>query len=80
MGMRKIQHIVDNTPFVGVGIIILIIGALLAGLAFAIGWFLQILEIQSVFDRLLPGWTAMDYLVAAIVAYFVARWLLKALP
>ncbi len=78
--MSKITHIVKNTPFVGVGLIILVIGLALADLAFAIGWFLHILEIQSVFDKLLPGWSAMNYFVAWVAAYFAVRWVLKAFP
>ncbi len=78
--MSKIHLFIENTPLVGVGLAILVIAVSLADIAFAVGWFLHLLEIQSVFDRLLPEWSATNYFVASIATYFVVRLLIKAFP
>lgn len=78
--MTKFQHAVNTIPFLGVALIIILGAVLLADSALAIGWFLSILEIHSIFERLLPSWTAMDYSIASIGGGLLVKMLAKGLP
>lgn len=56
-------------------ILLLVVACALVDLFFTVGWILRLLEITSVFDRLLPTWTAIHFFIAAVIAS-VGAWLL----
>ena len=78
--MTKFQHAVDTAPFLGIGLITLIVAIWLVDVAAAVGWALRLLEIQSVYDRLLPDWTAMSFFITSVAATVSAKMLGKLLP
>lgn len=78
--MTKFQQAVDAVPFLGVGLIALIVSIWLVDAAMAVGWLLRILEIQSVYDRVLPSWTAIHFFVASVVATITVKLIGKGLP
>lgn len=78
--MTRFQHAVNTVPFLGICLIAVIAGVVLLDIAAAIGWFIRILEIQSVYDRLLPDWTAMNFFTTSLAATVVAKLLGKGLP
>lgn len=73
--MTKFQRAIYTVPFLGAGIIALIVAIWLVGVAAAVGWALRLLEIQSVYDRLLPDWTAMSFFIASVAAIVSAKML-----
>lgn len=78
--MTKFQQVVDTVPFLGVGLIALIVSIWLVDAAMAVGWLLRILEIKSVYDRVLPSWTAIHFFVAWVVATITVKLIGKGLP
>lgn len=78
--MTKFQQAVDVIPFIGLGLIALIACLLLVDVVAAVGLVLKLLEVHSVFDRLLPGWNAMHFLVTSVIATATAKLLGKGLP
>lgn len=78
--MTRSQHSVNKVPFLGIGLIAMIVGISLVDIAAAVGWLLSLLEIQSVYDRLLPGWTPTNYFLTSVAATIVVKLLAKGLP
>lgn len=67
-------------PFLGVGLLTLMACVGLLDIAAAIGWILRLLEIQSVYDRILPNWSAMNFFVVSVAATVTVKVLSKGLP
>jgi hypothetical protein len=78
--ITKFQHEIDTVPFRGVGLIALMACVSLLDVAAAIGWLLRLLEIQSVYDRVLPDWSTMDFFIASVAATIAVKLLAKGLP
>lgn len=79
--MHFIARVADNTPFVGVTIIIMAVASYLASVVAGAGWTIQLLQIESVFATILPSWTAWHYFGAMVffgVASKVFLWCLPA--
>ncbi|MDH0342071.1 hypothetical protein [Chromobacterium haemolyticum] len=53
------------------------ITSLVLGLVFGVGFCLRLLEIHSIFDRILASWLVWHYATAAIVCYAVATMMAK---
>lgn len=73
---RTIMQRVGDKPFVGLVLTLVVILAYLAEIVFGLAWALRALEVTSVFDRWLPGFTAWELL--GIVAVVVGvQWVLN---
>lgn len=75
---KKMAAKIMDVPFVGILVLLLLLAFIFADFALAIGWLLKILEVHSIFDRIVPTWTASYFFLGSIVAS-IASWLLAKL-
>lgn len=73
--MNKMQNGVEVGVFLTIGLLVLMAVLAMLDVVAAIGWALRLLEIQSIYDRLLPSWTAMDFFIASVSCYIAVKWL-----
>lgn len=78
--MNKVQKAAESVPIFGLAIVALVAAIAVIDVAATVGAVLKLLEIDSIYDRLLPDWTAAHYVTAAVVATLGAKLLSKAIP
>lgn len=71
--MNPIARASDTVPFVGFGVVILAAGFWLTSVAAGFGCVLQIFQIESALNSVLPSWNGWHYAIAAVVSWLAAR-------
>ena len=77
---RKLQHAVEHVPFVGIVLIAAIFSMRAITLVSVLGMALHLLEVTSVYNRLLPGVSVWHYWLAGGLAILIELLLTKCLP
>ena len=62
--MANVMKRLGELPFFGVGLIAVLYAIYAVELVLFIAWLLRVLEIKSVFDRILPFWVSSHLLLA----------------
>lgn len=77
---NSVQKFVDNVPFLGVFLVMVLLSTFLLGIVSFIGGLFQLLEVPSVYSRVLPGVPTWAYFGAAVGLEIVTKLLGKCLP
>ena len=77
--LKRPPTVADRYPSLAYLGVALMVVSYLADLFFIGAWILRVLEIHSVFDRLLTGWSALEYLGAAMLSSLATYLLTKTL-
>lgn len=71
------ERLVDRVPGLGAFCVLLLVASIPVEIFLTIGWVLRVLEITSVFDGWLHGYTSMQLFMAwaalAVAELFIAR-------
>lgn len=77
---NSVQKVVDSVPFLGVFLLLVLLSTFLLGTVSFIGGLLQLMEVTSVYSRVLPGVPTWAYFGAAVGLGIVTKLLGKCLP
>lgn len=71
------ERLVDRVPFLGAFCVLLLIASAPVEIFLTIGWVLRVLDVPSIFDRWLHGYTSMQLFMAwaalAVAEILIAR-------
>lgn len=75
--LKRHETIADRHPALAYLGVVLVVVSYLSEIFFAGGWILRVLEIPSIYDQLLPGWSAFECFGAVISVSLITYLLTK---